>query len=378
MIDFRFKIWDLSFEINIMKAVIFAGGTGTRLWPLSRKKSPKQFEELVGNKSTLQLAVNRLMPEFKLGDIYISTNIFYKNVVEKQLPLVPKANFIFEPERKDVGPAIALAMGILARKVPREPIAILWSDHLVKRIALFKKILFKAGKFISKNPNKIVFIGHRPRYPSVNLGYIHFSRQKISLPGLSLYNFEGFKYKPDEKMAMKFIKSGNYAWNLGYFVTTADFLYRSFKQLAPIVYRNTETIVTHYGRKDFESVLKKNYGRVESIHFDNAILENLDKKDAVVVVEDIGWSDIGAWEALKEALENHPYENVIRGKVLLEHVRDSLIYNYEDNKLVVGLDLDESIVVNTNDVILITKKTSINKLQKLVKNLEGTEHEKLI
>jgi len=360
-----------------MKAVIFAGGSGTRLWPLSRKKSPKQFEKLIGNKSTLQLAVERLIPLFKAKDIYLSTNIIYKNIVRNQLKIIPAENFIFEPEKKDVGPAIALVMGILSKHYPNEPITILWSDHLVKKVNSFNKILKEAGKYIEKNPKKIVFIAHKPRYPSDNLGYIHFSKKKFTANNVSFYGFEGLKYKPDEETAKKFFKSGQYAWNLGYFVTTASFIYNAFKQLAPNIYKNTENILLHYGKSDYNSFLTKNYGKVEGINFDNAILENLDKKNALVVVEDIGWSDLGAWEALKEALENNPLENVTHGNVVLEQVKDSLIYNYEDKKLVVGLDLNENIVVNTDDVVLVTKKTSIGKLQQLVKSFQGTKHEKL-
>lgn len=360
-----------------MKAVIFAGGTGTRLWPLSRKKSPKQFEKIIGDKSTLQLSFERLLPDFKPQDIYIATNLIYKKIIREQLPKIPEENFFFEPEKKDVGPAIALVMGIFYRLYPKEPIVILWSDHLVKKAVFFKKIIKVAGDYIKKNPRKIVFIGHKPRYPSVNLGYIHLGKKAYTADGINFYQFEGFKYRPDEITAKKFFTSGCYAWNLGYFVTTAEFIYSAFAQLSPNIYKNTEKILFSYGKKNYLTVLKKNYGKVESINFDNAILENLDKKDALVVIEDIGWSDIGAWESLKEALENHPYENVIRGKVFLEHVRDSLIYNYEDNKLIVGIDLDENIIVNTHDVLLITKKNSVPKIKKLVESFEGTENESL-
>ncbi|OGK24977.1 hypothetical protein A2954_05295 [Candidatus Roizmanbacteria bacterium RIFCSPLOWO2_01_FULL_37_12] len=360
-----------------MKAIIFAGGTGTRLWPLSRKKSPKQFEKIAGDKSTLQLAVDRLSPDFALQDIYISTNIIYKDIIKKQLPQIPAANFFYEPEKKDVGPAIALIMGILSKVHPNEPVAILWTDHLVKRINIFRKILKVAGKFVRKHPNKIVFIAHKPRFPSVNLGYIHLGKKNGGGNGIEFFKFEGFKYRPDEKTANKFYNSGKYAWNLGYFVTTPHFIYDAFKRLVPNIYHNTERILAFYGKKNYEQELKKLYGKIENINFDNAILENLEKEDASVIVEDIGWSDVGAWEALKEALENHPYENVIRGKVYLEHVRDSLIYNYEDKKLIVGVDLDENIIVNTDDVLLIAKKTSVPKIKTLVESFEGTEHEKL-
>jgi len=360
-----------------MKIVIFAGGTGTRLWPLSRKKSPKQFEKIVDDYSTLQLTVSRCLLGFSKEDIFISTNEKYKKIIEEQLPQIPKDNFIFEPEKKDVGPAIALVCGIINRRFPKEPLAILWSDHLVKRNKLFIDILKKSGQYIEKNPERIIFIGHKPRFPSTNLGYIHFGEEKEKIDDLIFYEFKGFKYRPDKETAERYVNLKTYAWNLGYFVTTSNFIYQQFSQLAPNIYKNTEKILSYYGKKEFLSVLKKEYGKVENINFDNAILENMEKEKALVVIEDIGWSDIGAWESLKEALENHPYENIIRGKVYLDQVRDSLIYNYEKEKLIVGIDLDELVIVNTSDVLLISKKSSVSKVKKIVENFEGTEHEHL-
>ena len=361
-----------------MKAVIFAGGAGTRLWPLSRKKSPKQFERIVGDKSTLQLAVERLRPDFTFQDIYISTNSAYKDIIQKQLPEIPEGNYFLEPEKKDVGPAIALVMGILQQQFPNEPVIILWSDHLVKEVSLFKKIISIAGDHIVQKPDSIVFIAHKPRYASSNLGYIHIGKKHHEKGLVSFYSFEGFKYRPDPKTAEEYFASGVYAWNLGYFVTTPGFIWRAFERFAPNIFHNTEKIIAAYGTAQFDSVLKAEYGKVEKINFDNAILENLDKESASVIVEDIGWSDLGAWEALKEALEQFPEENIVQGKTYLEHVSDSLVYNYESDKLIVGIDLDEHIIVNTKDVLLITKKASVGKIKTLVEKFEGTEHEKLI
>ena len=326
----------------------------------------------------MQLAVERLIPDFDYSDIYISTNSLYIDIVKKQLPKIPEVNFLFEPVKKDVAPAIALAMGIISKISPNEPVAILWSDHLVKKVALFKKILKLAGSEIKKNPNKIVFIANKPRFPSTNLGYIHIGEQIKKEENINLYKFEGLKYKPNEETAKKFYKSKKYGWNLGYFVSSADFLYKYFQRLAPNIYNNTESILKNYGKPNYQNFLKQNYGKVESINFDNAILENLDKKDAYVIVEEIGWSDVGSWEALKEALQLKTEENVINGRVYLDNVQDSLIYNYDEGKVVVGVDLEEFIIINTQDAILITKKNSMGKVKKIVESFPGTEHESLI
>lgn len=361
-----------------MKAIIFAGGTGTRLWPLSRKKSPKQFEKLIGDKSTLQLAVERLLPDFKYEDIYISSNYLYKDIIKNQLPKIPEKNLIFEPEKKDVAPAVALSMGIIAKENPDEPIVILWSDHLIKQESLFKKIIKTAAFEIEKNPNKIIFIAHKPRFPSVNLGYIKYGKKITEKNNVIFYNFEKLKYRPNKKTANIFFNSEKYAWNLGYFVSSPEFILDCFKKLSPDIYKNINLIIKEYGKKSFNKTLFKKYREIKSISFDNAILEKLEKNQAMVIIEDIGWSDVGSWEALKEALQIHQYENVIRGKVYLESVKDSLVYNYDDKKLVVGVDLDENIIVNTNDVILIAKKTSMPKVKELVESFGGTKNEKHI
>lgn len=360
-----------------MKAVIFAGGTGTRLWPLSRKKSPKQFERIIGDKSTLQLAVERLQPDFDAKDIYISTNAAYAQIMHQQLPSIPHENYFFEPEKRDVGPAIALVMGILQKKHPHEPVVILWSDHLVKEVHLFKKLITSAGNYLKKVPESLIFIAHKPRFASTNLGYIQIGQKAHETDLVSFYDFKSFKYRPDEDTAQEYFKSGTYAWNLGYFVTTPHFIWKTFERFTPELYKTIHKIVNAYGTPQYEKVLKNEYGHAEKLNFDHAILERIEKNLAKVIVEDIGWSDIGAWEAVKEALEQYPYENITRGKTYLEHVRDSLIYNYEDKKLIVGIDLDEHIIVNTKDVLLIAKKQSVGKIKTLVEQFEGTEHEDL-
>ncbi len=360
-----------------MKAVIFAGGVGTRLWPLSRKKSPKQFEKVVGDKSTLQLAAERLLPEFQPEDIYVSTGTNYVALVKEQLPFLPEENIIAEPAKRDVGPAVALIMGYLAKKFPHEPVVILWSDHLVRGIELFKKIVMQASDVVKEHKNRIVFIGQKPRFASENLGWIQRGEQKVKKSDIEFCSFEGFKYRPNTETAKQYFEDNNYCWNLGYFVTTPAFMYDLFKQYSPNIYEVTEKIVNASSTDKFNDLLLKHYQEMPEISFDNAVLEQLDKSYAYVVIADIGWSDVGAWEALKEALEQHRYDNITKGRVLLENSEDNLVYNYDGKKLIVGVNLNNLLVVNTGDVVLVAEKSAVKQIKKLVESFEGTENEYL-
>jgi len=361
-----------------MKAIIFAGGTGTRLWPLSRKKNPKQFGKIVNEQTMLQIAVNKLFPDFTWNDIYISTGAQYKEVVAKQLPLLPKANVIVEPAMKDVGPAVGLVTALFMRLYQSEPFLLLWgSDHLVKNEDIFRKAIRDAEKIIKKNPNKIIFIGQQPRFASQNLGYIEFEQKLKKIGEISVHQFKGFQYRPHLSTAEKFLKSGRHTWNLGYFVTTPQFLWNLFKTFAPALFDKLKQISASYKTKHYEQILNKIYPAIDKISFDEAILEKMDPKYGYVLSVDIGWSDIGAWEALKEALQTRPEDNVTQGNVLLKESQDNLVYNHEDKKLIVGIDLENLLVVNTKDVLLVTKKESVPKIKKLVESFEGTEHENL-
>ncbi len=344
-----------------MKAVIFAGGVGTRLWPLSRKKSPKQFGKIIGEKSTLQLATERLLPEFKPENIYVSTGMLYKKIVAQQLDFLPEENIVGEPEKKDVGPAVALMMDMLYRQFPDEPVVILWSDHLVKNEKKFKKILSAAGNLIEKDKEKIVFIGQKPRFASDNLGWIETNEIEKKVDGVAFHRFVGFKYKPDKEQAEKFFSDHHHCWNLGYFVSTPRFILSLYRKFAPQIYK----------------LINKDYRQMPEINFDNSVLEHIDPQCAYVVIDDIGWSDVGAWEALKEALEKNHDDNITKGPVYLKDSVDNLIYNFNDTKLLVGVDLENLLVVNTPDVLLISKKTSVAKIKKIVESFSGTEHEKL-
>jgi len=359
-----------------MKVVIFAGGVGTRLWPLSRKNTPKQFEKIVGDKSTLQLAFDRLQPDFKPEDIYISTGKKYENTVRKHLPQIPQENFIFEPEMRDVGPAVGVAMGIVGKNHPDSPVAIIWSDHFVKKERRFREVLNFAKDLVSKDENSLVFIGQRARFANQNLGWIEFGKEVGDIRGTKIFRFKKLIYRPSLENAEKFLESQTYAWNPGYFVTTPKFLLSQYEKFSPKLWEGIMKIQRAVGSSNYENVLQELYPTFEKISFDNAILEKINPKYVSVIAADLGWSDVGAWEALKEALSEKTDENITRGKVLLEDASDNLVFNYTD-QLIVGIDLSKMIVINTDDVLLVCPKDSVPKIKKLVESLKGTEHENL-
>lgn len=356
-----------------MKVIIFAGGVGTRLWPLSRKNTPKQFEKIFGDYSTLQLTVNRISPIVKPSDIFISSVEAYKEILYSQLPNIPKENFILEPEMRDLGPAVGLVAALFEKINKDEPFIILWSDHLVKNEELFRKVIKTAEEILKTEKEKIIFIGQRSRFASQNLGWIELGTEIKRINDLPVYSFKNWHYRPNLPLAEKFHKSETHVWNPGYFATTSSFLFSLYKQYAPKMHEQLLKIQKSFQTPEFNKTLSNIYPTLEKISFDNLILEKIDSRFGLVIKADLGWSDVGAWEALKEALSTNDHENVTKGDVLLEDSSDVLLFNYT-NQLTVGIDLSEMIIINTSDVVLVCKKTSIPKIKKLVEGLVKTPH----
>ncbi|HSX40248.1 MAG TPA: sugar phosphate nucleotidyltransferase [Candidatus Saccharimonadales bacterium] len=359
-----------------MKLVIFAGGVGSRLWPLSRKNTPKQFEKIIGDKSTLQQTVERLSPQFSFSDIYVATGKRYEETVREQLSQIPPQNFIFEPEMRDVGPAIGLVAYLLNKKFPDEPIAILWSDHLVKHIETFKKSLKLAEEAVEKEHSPFVFIAQKARFANQNMGWIELGVKKDERDGIEMYNFKRLVYRPKLGEAQTFLKDKNFVWNLGYFVSTPAFLVSMYKAYAPSMQQGLEKISDAFETDRFEETLAQEYMLLRKVSFDDLILVKLRPDNVLVLSADLGWSDVGAWESLKEALSTNEEETVTKGKVMVEDCKDSLVFNYTD-QLLVGIDLDDMLIINTGDVILVCPKKSVPKIKKLVESLSGTAHEHL-
>lgn len=359
-----------------MKIIIFAGGTGRRLWPISRKRSPKQFEPIIGQHSTLQLAVERLRSTYGLANIYISTNQQYVDIISRQLPELPAENLIGEPVRRDLAAAVGLAVAHVSQAGrPDEPLAILWGDNYMDDSQTFLNVLAAAESLIKQQAAHIVFIGESPRFANENLGWIKLGDQAGQVEGQPFFGFDSWVYRPPLDDCRRMFEEGGCVWNTGYFVTTPGFIRRMYAQHQPDLWQQLSQIEEHIGRDSYHNTLQRIYPALASIHFDDAIAKHVPRQDARVLHGRMGWSDPGSLYALKEAINADPEANVELGRVHAHQSKDSLLYNYEPDKLLVAVGLEGMIVVNTPDAILVVHKDHIPQVKQMVDGLEGTELE---
>ena len=360
-----------------MKIVIFAGGTGRRLWPISRQKSPKQFEPIIGTKSTLQLAVDRVLGTYGAENVFISTNERYVGMVQQQLPQLPATNVIGEPMRRDLAAAVGLAMAHLsvASDHLEEPVAILWGDNYMNQVANFLQVMAAAEQLLLAKEANILFIGETPRFANDNLGWLGLGAEIGRVEDQPYFRFGSLTYKPPLAECQRMFDEGTHVWNTGYFVTTLGFVQAQYQQHQPDMWTKLNRIESTIGQDDYQQTLHRLYPQLREISFDNAILRHVAPEQALVLHGEMGWSDPGTLYALKEAVNPDKNANVMKGQVLAHQSQDCLVYNYEEHKLVAAVGLTGMIVVNTEDAVLVVHKDHIPLVKELVNGLEGTELE---
>ncbi len=361
-----------------MKIIIFAGGSGRRLWPISRQKSPKQFEPILGEKSTLQLTVDRIFATYGAENIYISTNEQYENIVREQLPEIDPTHVIGEPIRRDLAAAVGLAMAHLVAKDPSaadEPVAIIWGDSYLEEVPNFLRLMAIAEELLHDQANDILFIGETPRFPNENLGWLALGKQLGEIDATPYYQYESLTYRPSLEACRKMFAAGSHVWNTGYFVTTPGFVQEMYATHQPVMWEKLSAIQMTIGQSDYLATLQAIYPTFESVSFDDAVLTHVAPDRALVLHGALGWSDPGSLYALKEAINPDPQVTVTLGQVITENSKDSLVYNYQDDKLLVAVGLEGMIVVNTEDAVLVVHKDHIPLVKSIVNGLEGTNLE---
>lgn len=362
-----------------MKIIVFAGGSGKRFWPLSRKKFPKQFQPIINNKSTIELMVGRVAEKYGWNNIFIPTTDVLVTLIKDTFPSIPVNNILTEPVRRDLGAAVGLSM-VKLRKIGAEdePVSILWSDNFPANGEAFKTSLEAGEELIKENPDRLIFLGERPTFANENLGWIELGAKIEEQNGLEVYERKQFKYRPSIEEASEWFKSDKFVWNTGYFITTPKFVLSQYAKQNPMMYAQLVEIEKAIGTGNENEVVQQVYPQIEMTHFDNVVLEGLDNSQAVVLKTDFKWSDPGTLYALKQFLQENEEANVTKGLVCDFETRDTLIYNLVQKQIVTTIGLDGFIVVNTPDALLVCHKNEIGRIKEMLEEWDGTEQEQFL
>ena len=359
-------------SLNIA-VVIPAGGGGTRLWPRSRRETPKQFLDIVSERTMLQETTDRVKGLVPPERLYVITNARHADAVRAQLRGVPPGNVVGEPEGRDSAPAIGLMAAILEKtQGPETIMATLPADHVILHETKFRDILRAASDVAADG--YLVTLGIPPTGPDVGFGYIQSGetlREQTEV-GVPVYLVRQFQEKPSREVAEEYLRDGGYYWNAGMFIASVKTLRDLYKTHLPQMEEGFAKIVAALGTDAFEATLAAVFPTLEKVSVDYGIAEKADR--VAVIPADIGWNDVGSWERLAEVLEaggKHDAEtgNVVIGQHLGVDTHGALIYS--PDRLVATIGLDDIIVIDTPDAILICPKSRSEDVKKIVEELKA-------
>ena len=351
-----------------MIALIMAGGFGTRFWPQSRADMPKQFLRVVGEKSMLQLTVDRLLPLIPLQRIYIVTAASQVALVKEHLPQLPVENIIIEPFGMNTAPCIALSVEHLKRLYPSDTtMIVLPADHVIKDSSAFLDSLKQADT--AANAGNLVTFGIVPEYPATGYGYIEAGSEKF--PGV--YEVLRFKEKPDYDTAVGFVESGNFYWNSGMFAWHLGTIAAAFKELMPTLDGVLQEIGKKWDSAGTDADINDLYAFMPRTPIDIGIMEPAQNR--VLIPVQIGWSDVGSWKALADLSASDSDGNSFMEAGIALASKDNYVYS---NKFTALIGVENLCVIETPDAILVCSKESAEDVKKVVEYLKAKGNKELL
>ncbi len=344
-----------------MITVIIAGGSGTRLWPLSTPEYPKHLLKLVGERTLLQQAYDRAK---QVGDTtYVVTEASHSQHVREQLSDLPDTAFLIEPGRRGTGNCIAFALDAIARSHDKnEPIAFVHSDHHVRDTEGYVRSIQAAGHASSVS-GKIVLIGIEPTYPSISFGYIE---RDSAIEG-GAYTISSFKEKPDHETAQRYLEAGNYLWNCGYFIGSVNTFHGEIERVSPELHHTVQKLAT------IPEVMSTDYNdaylSLEDQVIDYALSEKSD--NLAVVPATFDWMDIGSFKDLHDIVPQDETGNHVEGENVFPIDVENVYIRNDETKPVAVIGLDNVIVVNTPNGILVSRKDISHRTGEVAKKLQS-------
>jgi mannose-1-phosphate guanylyltransferase len=354
-------------------AVIMAGGQGTRFWPRSRRKRPKQLLNIVGDTTMLEQTVARISPLIPCERIVVVAGEPYRDLLQAYLPQLPPDNFLFEPVGRNTAACVAWAALWVQQRAPGATMAVLPADHLMRDAAEFLHILSTAA--LAAQPlNRLLTIGIRATHPETGYGYIELSDERAQIDSREVFRVARFVEKPSRLKAEEFLAAGRYLWNSGMFIWRADSILHEIRRYLPQLAQGLEPVAEAITSGRLASVVSEVYPGLPSISIDVGVMERA--QDVWVVPGDFGWSDVGSWRALSELLPADGQDNVVVGEQ--RGLETSGCFIYSPKKLVATIGIRDLVVIETDDVLLICPKERDQEVRKLVELLEREGREDLL
>ena len=339
-------------------ALIMAGGKGTRFWPLSTEKKPKQFLNLIGKDTMIQMTVNRVKPIIPIERIFICTGSMYVDLVKEQLPELPERNIIIEPEGRNTAPCIALSALVIDRYFKDSTMIVLPSDHLIKDEEKFRNIIEESENFLENNEEAIITLGMKLDRPETGYGYIKYSNESSENDRFKAFKVDKFVEKPNEEKAKKYLENGSYLWNGGMFLWKTLTIINEIKKYSPRTYEAIHEI-EDIKEENLQKLINEKYHETEAISIDYAVLEK--SKNIYVVPSEIGWDDIGTWKSVERYKEKDINDNILDGNARVIESKSNIAIN--NGKRVVMIGIDDVMTLETEDSIYIVNKDYMDNLR---------------
>lgn len=353
--------------------IIMAGGIGSRFWPMSRSNFPKQFHDILGKGKTLiQETFDRVAAFVPEENIYVVTNSRYLSLVKEQLPTMTEDQILLEPIGKNTAPCIAYACYKIKTINPDAIFLVASSDHIIHDTAQFTKDVQLAFSACSQK-DIIMTLGITPTYPNTGYGYIQYIEDNANK---GYFKVKTFTEKPTLEVAKTFIASGDFVWNSGIFIFSAKTILTAFEKNLPDIADLFKEMEGSYYKAQERVEIVRVYNTCENISIDYGIMEKAD--NVYVIPTEFGWSDLGTWASVYENSEKDYYHNAVKGNVMIYHASGNVIQNNNPNKILVINDLDNYIVVDTEDALIISPKKDEQFIKQVVTDIRQNKGEKYV